>query len=941
MFKYSRNLLFGDSDLLEFKRSSANGIARLWTQKEIPLSDHRYWSKYLRAFDSSTDVFSLIGVADVRRALVSAPENISTLVELLVLHLESLRDDPLLSPLPKSEGGGSASNFLKSPSSLKFNVPSIPGLGNGNKQDAREPEAARDREKELLNCCRILTRLLPVVMEGDHDAECTIEADGGIDSNVSLASDEFEHALLWKHKTEDKEPQRASLLSGPQAKATRLEEEAGQFVIDDADDVDEDVPSNVDDPLQSKQQPTTATIAEEEEEEDLPPSLGERLIEVVIDLLFYSGFTIPWTEEVLQVATKEESGTSRINFAIWTSGVGSSIDLPGTERKHEARRITILRLLLVLLSKSIYIPAHLQGKRPNAALKYMTEDLDRSVVLPMLCSFLNTVSKAALSPGWMGGLVPTAIKPGNVRERLSNVTGGDNNDREGSEIYVSLCLQIVNVLLTYQASAAPVKSSAPTSRPGLTSHASTASTDLPRAAEQSQQKPNIFRFYLSRLHRHADFTFLWNGLAGILDKCISTSNNFIPVSIPLPGSSSDSGASTLHAPETLMLLWSALDGNPRFRAFVLDDAYRSSQLLCQLLYFPLVSKDVPAQQGLVRLCTFMLQDVTSEKTFAAHISKPGSYPKGKLPSKYGPFGGEGSGADLLIQSVYHLLGSTKGSLSPLYPPLIISLTNTAASWKNLAVTSSARLAQLLSSLSNPAFLLADEGNPRLLFYLLEALTNVIQYQFTSNPNLVYALVSRARPSLERLSGFTLRKGITEIRRVRRGRASVNSRLAETAAATSRRQSLAQGGPLSPALSLMSPGLVTPTTSGLDSFGAPQDPEKRRIAEQERALEQQAAVTNGMAAASIATETEQEDAMGQAEAGEQSRGSVEGPSDRVRGKMRQMSGDPASPVRSLSVSAEPDALVDNLTEGELYEAASTIGKNGFVATEDWVQSWQRG
>jgi len=71
----------------------------------------------------------------------------------------------------------------------------------------------------------------------------------------------------------------------------------------------------------------------------------------------------------------------------------------------------------------------------------------------------------------------------------------------------------------------------------------------------------------------------------------------------------------------------------------------------------------------------------------------------------------------IIQAIYAIVATTSGSLSSLYPALIIALSNAAPSFTNIGVTASARLIQLFTSFSNPLFLLSDEGHPRLLFFM--------------------------------------------------------------------------------------------------------------------------------------------------------------------------------------------------------------------------------
>jgi hypothetical protein len=68
--------------------------------------------------------------------------------------------------------------------------------------------------------------------------------------------------------------------------------------------------------------------------------------------------------------------------------------------------------------------------------------------------------------------------------------------------------------------------------------------------------------------------------------------------------------------------------------------------------------------------------------------------------------------------VYTIVNTASGTFNALYPALIISLANSAPHFKHLTSISSARLIKLFTYFSNPLFLLADEGHPRLLFFML-------------------------------------------------------------------------------------------------------------------------------------------------------------------------------------------------------------------------------
>ena len=135
---------------------------------------------------------------------------------------------------------------------------------------------------------------------------------------------------------------------------------------------------------------------EGEQFEDVRP-LGEELIDTLIDLLFYVSFTIPHAER----------SRNRVTYAIWQKGVGSNTSISSTGQM-ESNRTEILRLLLTLSSRSLYMPARtsqitafyqdylLQGVdilpiKGVKAVTYITTCPDKQLVLSLLCSQLNTV----------------------------------------------------------------------------------------------------------------------------------------------------------------------------------------------------------------------------------------------------------------------------------------------------------------------------------------------------------------------------------------------------------------------------------------------------------------------------------------------------------------------------------------------------------------------
>ncbi|CDU22538.1 uncharacterized protein SPSC_01168 [Sporisorium scitamineum] len=726
MLSLPKRLIYGSQTKFDFKLSQLDGIARLYSERHIPYHDSKYWSRYLQ-LDTPTDVFSLLSLADLRRARKNAPENVVTLVRVMVAHLESLLVDPLFEPPPSTNGATLDSGVLASRLNgiadiSKWKVPGASLMGFDSAQNT-PGSVQRDCTKEALNVVRILTRTLPAVMESD-DAS-------------------FEHEVLWTQAPEayaDPSSSQITLKSTPPDPPSDKVDTSAQFVIDDEEeDDDADKAGAVEHPLSDDKSDSKA--GSHDGDETTPIALGERLVRIVVDLLFCSGFTLPWTEDQLEEATST-APPKRINYSIWEAGVGSSVDLPGTTRFHVSNRFEVLRLLLVVFSKSIYIPANKQSTQVDPALKFAVQDLDRSIMLPLLCSLINTsITNARNSTSaWLG--LPS----------VSGLVGGSNDEVRTS--IVTMSLQILDVLLTYDA---PL--------PGEADAVSSSTVGQPLPGPGGR---NVFRFYLSKLHRTADFDFIWSGLSNSFNEHINSTIQILAIPIPTGGQgrrAAEASWQLSQVPERLVLLWRLLEHNHKFRLYVLDDARRAPELLTILLYFSLTYKDNVALQGLVRLCAFMLQDVSSERAFAVHLAKPGSAAKVQLPSRLGLLGGN-TAIDFLVQGVYALIATTKGQLASLYAPLVISLSNTAPAWRSLSITASSRVIHLLRSFSQPSFLLSDEGHPRLLFYVLETINAVLTFGYNANVNLVYSLVL-ARGLIDGLEAFSLRKGVEEVWRRRR------------------------------------------------------------------------------------------------------------------------------------------------------------------------------
>ncbi|KAL0139414.1 high-temperature-induced dauer-formation protein-domain-containing protein [Mucor lusitanicus] len=633
---------------LAFRKS----VFRLYEDTTIPVTENDYWEQFWVLPESADDVFSLIGANDIRRTRDTARGNFETLIDKVLGKMQLLLK---------------AQNFPSEQHSINH----------------------------LLNCCRILTRLIPFVFES---TDCL----------------EWEDAFFWTPRQVEKE----------------------------------------------KKNP------DDKPEYDILPCRGELLLDLTTQALFLAGFTIP-----ISLATKE----SKVNYAIWEHGVGSTIPI-STYKDNEANRTEVLRLLAVLLSKSMYVPPAQLLSKEDLWLRYVAVKLERKIVLVILCSLMNTICNYDPT-GW----VPyNHVVQGGPREQL-----------------VSFCLTNLLILLDYRS---PQQADLMRQHDQVASPTS-ATTDLPASLEvltlenpdaipktsveleaftpadqlANKHEENAFRHYMSKLHRDQDFKFLMDGIYRLL------SNPMTAVSTYLPGSTKRVGCFV----NVMMMCWRLLEINSRFTKYLVETD-RVLDLTVALIFHAVDNKDKMTQLGLVRMCAFMLQTLSSNKDYSAKLNKQFST-HSSLPSSIRLYAFNGTYADFLIISIFSLIASTQGKLSSLYPALILTISNISPYLTNIGVTTASKLLTLFHSMSSPSFLMADEYNFQLTSYLLETFNNIINYQYAENPNLVYSIVLH-HDYFEKLDQLTFEGAVAEVERVRQLRESKEvertEQPTETAAETS-------------------------------------------------------------------------------------------------------------------------------------------------------------
>lgn len=139
------------------------------------------------------------------------------------------------------------------------------------------------------------------------------------------------------------------------------------------------------------------------------------------------------------------------------------------------------------MSKQIYRSPTNVLSQPSLYTAYLVQTAPRRHVLTILCSLLNIIVNSSNTSSFHVPYNHLVWKGENTHESL-----------------VSVSLQVLVVLLDYQAESARDKETGPTA------------------------KTNMFRYFLAKMHRPTDFRFLLDGMLGILSSQIEASNNLLP-----------------------------------------------------------------------------------------------------------------------------------------------------------------------------------------------------------------------------------------------------------------------------------------------------------------------------------------------------------------------------------------------------------------------------
>jgi hypothetical protein len=443
-------------------------------------------------------------------------------------------------------------------------------------------------KKEVLNCIRVLTRVMPFVFE-----------------MVEVWEKEINH-LFWSlsFNPSDKD---SWIGTGSATVGSFSSDSRGLSSLESSS-----VKVNINQNVNNSPNSTRVNIGQT----GAGHCLGQMLIHTLVDLLFTREFTL------------DSTGVKGTDFKMWEVGIGYngkySVPSPGLD----SNRLEVLRLLLTLTSQTLYLNPKNVVSQGSRFFTVLVVTLQRMKSLTLICSLLNVVCRSCKTDTENNGLTYNST--------------ANNNQYSNTKYYVlrrtfvTYSLQLLTVMLVY-----PLPSSDLTFLHKLDMIPTNEKPhNMVRTYLGRLHKENELNFIYSSI-----MSLLTRPIEQAVDKeanpfsVLKTSFVSSPTSTAVNGSQNGTFGSfpalSSWSTELVMLLWDLIQCNKNFKSFVYSK--KSQELTVSLLYYIKFYRNNELwRTSLVRVVCFFLLYLSADALIVSKLLAPfnANYYVNKIPNFY-------------------------------------------------------------------------------------------------------------------------------------------------------------------------------------------------------------------------------------------------------------------------------------------------------------------
>jgi len=533
----------------ESKLNFKNKVFRLAGSDTEPLisSHDDYWQMFWKEPESAEDIFNLLTFSDIKTIRDSNKSNFLNLIRIIVIKLIQL---------------------IK-----KF---SITKKENNNDDDDDDDE--KILIKELLNCIRILTKILPFLFEKPEFKQDLNNIFWNLNYNCLSFT---KNSILNNNNNDDNESNGATI--GSYSTDTNTSSNFSNI----------STKVNINQSINKSPNSIEVNIGGGETK-GLKP-LGEELIHSLIDLLFMRGFTL------------EESDIKGVDFKIWEVGIGSNGKYKNPNPKLDSNRFEVLRLILTLVSQGLYSYPKQIISNGSRFMTVLVSTIGRLKFLTFICSLLNLTCRSCKLDSDNNGL------------NYSESQYSNNKYISLRKNLITFSIQLLTSMIVYPIPSNDVKF--------------LYSLNILNLNDKAH---NLVRSYFGRLHKENEINFIFTSFINLLNKPMEQAvenelnpfnllkTNFTSTGSPINNNINNSFNSTtttgnsnlpplsLWSTDIIILLWELIQCNKTFKNFVYNK--KSPELMVLLLYYLKHYKNFELwKSSLIRIiCYFMLYLTSNE-----------------------------------------------------------------------------------------------------------------------------------------------------------------------------------------------------------------------------------------------------------------------------------------------------------------------------------------
>lgn len=213
-------------------------------------------------------------------------------------------------------------------------------------------------ELQLLNCLRLLTKLLPFLFE-DPSLRAT------------------ERDLFWSGA------QAPTAAGSAGSNSATVGSDSSEFGSSNDPSSTDSTKPNIDTQVNSTSSNDSTEVRYDNQSSSLTVPLGAQLVEVAVDLLFTPGFTLP-----------EQTGVDKDNSELWEPGVGEVKEYEAPKIDLDSNRLEVLRFLHSACSQCVYLPVNDLVPQGSLYLTWLVTRTPKLQLLKLISSLVNITCRS-------------------------------------------------------------------------------------------------------------------------------------------------------------------------------------------------------------------------------------------------------------------------------------------------------------------------------------------------------------------------------------------------------------------------------------------------------------------------------------------------------------------------------------------------------------------